>query len=256
MEEQKNAQGVLTPSASYLNGPRGPEYKKDETTGLVKWYVYDGLGSVVAQVDPSGNVTYSAKYDVYGAVRAATGSANTAQGFVGGLGHLSEAATGLIYMRARYYDPNTGRFASEDPQKKGLNWYKYCNDNPVDYIDRTGKDCDLVSTIGSADISETMDGIGTDLGVQLEGQVVDLTGVLNNNASLIVKNVEAEMNISGATDWGYYAKQLAGAPSQFLKAWVRWNAEEAIFDYYIDADAGDLFDHETPSVGNVILPNS
>ena len=108
MEETRNAQGVLTPSASYLNGPRGPEYKKDERTGLVKWYVYDGLGSVVAQVDPSGTVTYSAKYDAYGAVRGATGSATTAQGFVGGLGHLSEAATGLIYMRARYYDPSTG----------------------------------------------------------------------------------------------------------------------------------------------------
>ena len=140
MEETKNAQGVLTPSATYLNGPRGPEYKKDETTGLVKWYVYDGLGSVVAQVDPAGDVTYSAKYDVYGAVRGTTGTATSAQGFVGGLGHLSEAATGLIYMRARYYDPNTGRFVSEDPKGDGSNWYTYCNDNPVNDVDSDGKD--------------------------------------------------------------------------------------------------------------------
>ena len=68
-----------------------------------------------------------------------TGTANTAQGFVGGVGHLSEAATGLIYMRARYYDPNTGRFASEDPKCSGNNWYWYADDNPVNNMDETGQ---------------------------------------------------------------------------------------------------------------------
>ena len=158
MEETKNAQGVLTPSATYLNGPRGPEYKKDEGTGLVKWYVYDGLGSVVAEVDPSGTVTYSAKYDVYGAVRAASGTANTAQGFVGGLGHLSEAATGLIYMRARYYDPNTGRFVSEDVSKVGPNWYSYCGDNPINRVDSTGRAPTVVG--GGGDGGDFLESMG------------------------------------------------------------------------------------------------
>ena len=97
-------------------------------------------GSVIGRVDPSGNVTYSAKYDVYGAVRSATGTANTAQGFVGGCGHLSEAATGLIYMRARYYDPNTGRFVSQDPSMHSVNWYIYCMDNPANNVDADGKE--------------------------------------------------------------------------------------------------------------------
>ena len=147
MEETKNAQGVLTPSATYLNGPRGPEYKKDETTGLVKWYVYDGLGSVIGEVDPSGNVTYSAKYDVYGAVRGTTGTATTAQGFVGGLGHLSEAATGLIYMRARYYDPNTGRFVSQDSSMNSMNWYIYADDNPINSADASGNNTISITTV-------------------------------------------------------------------------------------------------------------
>jgi RHS repeat-associated protein len=94
--------------------------------------VYDGLGSVVGEVDPLGNLTCANEYDVYGAVRGRMGTSSTAHGFVGGLGHLSDASTGLIYMRARYYDPSTGRFASEDASANGNNWFEYCGNNPVD----------------------------------------------------------------------------------------------------------------------------
>ena len=48
-------------------------------------------------------------------------------------------------MRARYYDPETGRFISQDDVSylapmhlSGLNLYAYCNDNPVMYFDPSG----------------------------------------------------------------------------------------------------------------------
>jgi len=43
-------------------------------------------------------------------------------------------------MRARYYDPNAGRFISQDPGNNGNNWYIYVDDNPTNLIDKTGKD--------------------------------------------------------------------------------------------------------------------
>ena len=46
-------------------------------------------------------------------------------------GEYHDAETGFIYLRARYYDPETGRFICEDPIKDGLNWYAYCGNNPV-----------------------------------------------------------------------------------------------------------------------------
>ena len=64
----------------------------------------------------------------------------SSQKFVGKLGHPSEDNTGLIYMRARYYDPVNGRFASEDPAKVGRSWFTYCADNPVNYHDQTGRE--------------------------------------------------------------------------------------------------------------------
>ena len=154
-EMKKNAQNVLYPIATYLQGPRGGECRVDETQqtegyldatntaqirGKTSWYVYDGLGSVVAEVAPdaAGTVTSSPKYDVYGAVRSNSGTASSKQGFVGSLGHLSEPETGLIYMRARFYDPTIGRFASEDSSKNGSNWYCYADNNPTCETDKDG----------------------------------------------------------------------------------------------------------------------
>jgi len=44
----------------------------------------------------------------------------------------------LYYFNARWYDPETGRFIMEDPVRDGLNWYVYCSNNPVNYVDPTG----------------------------------------------------------------------------------------------------------------------
>jgi RHS repeat-associated protein len=94
---------------------------------------------VLGEVDAGGNVTYTAKYDVYGATRGSTGSSDSKYKFVGGIGHTTEPDTGgLIYMRARWYDPAAGRFISEDPAGHGINWYIYCDDNPINSTDPSG----------------------------------------------------------------------------------------------------------------------
>ena len=50
----------------------------------------------------------------------------------------TDKETGLIYLRNRYYDPELGRFLTEDPAQDGLNWYVYCGNNPVMRVDPTG----------------------------------------------------------------------------------------------------------------------
>jgi RHS repeat-associated protein len=47
---------------------------------------------------------------------------------------------GLYYYRARYYDPATGRFLSEDPLQfsAGTHFYAYALSNPVNFLDPTG----------------------------------------------------------------------------------------------------------------------
>jgi YD repeat-containing protein len=80
--------------ATYLVGPRGPEYRRDDQAGSIRWYVYDGLGSVVGEVAPDGTLTRAQSFDVYGCVRTSSGAATTKHKFVGALGHPSDAHSG------------------------------------------------------------------------------------------------------------------------------------------------------------------
>ncbi len=115
IRERRNSINIAT----YLVGARGPEYRRDDT---------------------SGSVTSSRKYDVYGLVRGGNNPGGTSSHkFVGKFGHPSEDNTGLIYMRARYYDPAVGRFTSEDLNLQGHNWLNYCKNNPVNCLDSDGK---------------------------------------------------------------------------------------------------------------------
>ena len=60
-------------------------------------------------------------------------------------GEAWDAEVGLLYLRARYYQPETGRFISKDPWEGNqrspatLNPYAYVADNPVNLVDPTGQ---------------------------------------------------------------------------------------------------------------------
>lgn len=54
---------------------------------------------------------------------------------------MIDDGNGLLYMRARYYDPEVGRFISKDPigfWGGDLNLYAYVVNNPVNYVDPSG----------------------------------------------------------------------------------------------------------------------
>jgi RHS repeat-associated protein len=144
------AAGTLVDTATYLQGTSGPSYRRNDITGIPSWYVYNGLGSVVGEVDPAGNFAASGEYDVYGAPRASTqsGTFDTRQRYVGQLGHQTDPETGgLIYMQARYYDPGMGRFVSEYPGENGENWFAYCDSNPVNASDPDGENPLIIAAI-------------------------------------------------------------------------------------------------------------
>ncbi|HYE34308.1 glycohydrolase toxin TNT-related protein [Methylocaldum sp.] len=98
------------------------------------YYHADALGSVVAVTNAAGAITASARYDAFGRILA--GGNLPRYGYAG----REPDATGLIYYRARYYDPTLGRFTQRDPAGfvDGLNPYAYVGNNPVSFTDPLG----------------------------------------------------------------------------------------------------------------------
>jgi len=100
-------------------------------SGNPTYRLTDGLGSTANLCDASGNVTDSWTYDVFGAVKTHTGTNGTEFTFTG----EQNDPNGLEYLRARYFDPASGRFLGQDPLGDG---YRYAGGNPVNRIDPTG----------------------------------------------------------------------------------------------------------------------
>ena len=128
---------VQAGTTSYVTGPGGlPIEQVDGTTVL--YYAHDQLGSTRLLTDASGNPAATFSYDPYGAVAAHTGTVTTAFGFAG---QYTDAESGLIYLRARYYDPGTRQFLSVDPFLRQTHQpYVYAADNPISRGDPAGLD--------------------------------------------------------------------------------------------------------------------
>ena len=106
-------------------------------------YHFDSRGSTVGMTDGSENLVNKYAYDEYGGVlNSSEDNANPFR-YVGKYGVMDEG-NGLLFMRARYYDSDTGRFLSKDPLRGELvdpgtlNRYVYVLGNPVMGVDPEG----------------------------------------------------------------------------------------------------------------------
>ena len=100
------------------------------------YYHYDFRGSTIAMTDANENITHKYEYNDFGQVLQTDEADFNPYRFVGKYGVAYED-TDLYFMRARYYDPTTGRFLSEDPVWH-TNLYPYADNNPVTGIDPKG----------------------------------------------------------------------------------------------------------------------
>ena len=143
--DELNGAGQVTRSYAYgiqrideeqvLNGAWTPSF-----------YGYDGGGNVRQLTDSNGNPTDTYEYDAYG--NSFTVSGTTPNNYLY-RGEQFDSDLGLYYLRARYYNPGSGRFYSRDPKDghrknpQSLHKYLYTNGDPVNGIDPMGRE-DLV----------------------------------------------------------------------------------------------------------------
>ena len=141
-----------------------------------RYYVYDFRGSTVAMTDATttAGITHKYQYDDFGKVLQSEEADLNRFRYVGKMGVMYEDDA-LVFMRARFYDPEIGHFLSEDPIWS-TNLYPYANNNPIIWIDPKGELSAAVQMLGGG-IDMLINGYGIyDFGMSImDGDAIDKT---------------------------------------------------------------------------------
>ena len=99
---------------------------------------HDALQSVIGLTGHDGGILQAIGYNAFGDKQWTTGVVNKNR--LNFTGRKEDTDSGLMYYRARYYDPLIGRFITEDPKGfgAGVNFYAYVQNNPINANDPTG----------------------------------------------------------------------------------------------------------------------
>ena len=122
-------------TVDYLNGSAiDTKLRQSSAATGSLYFLADHLGSTAALTTANGNVAEFQQYEPFG---GNNGSSLTRYGFTG---RERDPSTRLLYYRARWYDPDQGRFLSEDPAglSGGLNFFAYAGNDPLSLVDPLG----------------------------------------------------------------------------------------------------------------------
>lgn len=107
------------------------------------FYGYDGFGTVRQLTNAAGAVTDTYEYDAFGNQITSTGTTPNEMLY---RGEQYDSDLALYYLRARYYNPQSGRFMSRDPNAgmsvvpATLHKYLYASADPANRMDPSGRD--------------------------------------------------------------------------------------------------------------------
>ncbi len=188
-----NAAGQL--QARYLSVPGAiDELLARQTSSGVAWYLDDRLGSVRDLIDNTGTVIDHIDYTAYG---QASDSVPTQGDRFKYAGMEFDAAIGLYYDRARFFDPASGRFIDQDPSEffyGGSNLFEYAYNEPSNLVDGNGQEPITIAI-----------GVGLAIGWILLGPTV-----ANAPAPADVKRTIADPNGRGMIQTGLATSPLVG----------------------------------------------
>jgi len=153
-------------------------------------------------------------FDAWGNIRGGSASGDPKGRYCASLGHKQDDESGLIYMRARYYDPTSGRFVSQDPKHSGANWFVYGDDEPVDNVDANGQDTSdwllfIAGMLLAVEAGQTGDYLSGGIGVFVS--IVSLQKALKSGeGSSLEKTIENEEDVLNSPEEDAAEESLAG----------------------------------------------
>lgn len=125
----------ITPTANLLTGALDEYFTRTDSSGA-RDLLTDGLGSAAALADTTGAVPTQYTFEPFGNTSQSGTSTTNSFAYIG----READGTGLLFYRARYYNPAFARFVSEDPAGLafGSNLYQYTYESPTNFLDPSG----------------------------------------------------------------------------------------------------------------------
>jgi RHS repeat-associated protein len=143
---------------SYIYGVDGLPIEQINGAEKAQYLHHDQAGSTQFISSETGTTEAAYSYTPDGAVEEHIGTATTPFGYDG---QYTNSDTGLIYLRARNYDPATGQFLSVDPLDAiSGEPYAYADDNPLNASDPTGLIFGIAGTPSWEELGEGVAGWG------------------------------------------------------------------------------------------------
>ena len=135
---EERISGSSSDAIRYFHGAGIDEpLARKNSSDVVTYYLADHLGSVVQESGAAGAITLEREYDPWGV--ALQGASTSGYAFTG---REWDSATGLLYYRSRYRNPESGQFLSEDEAAflASINWFAYAEGSPTMFGDPFGHD--------------------------------------------------------------------------------------------------------------------
>jgi RHS repeat-associated protein len=166
-----------TPQAEYTYQPQPyGDLVSQRRDAESSYYRFDALGSNIALTDGSGTVTDTARYQAFGRDAQHDGTTETPYRWIGKVGYRRDDASGLCNLRARDYDPNAGRFLSQDPlglAAGDANFYRYVGNDPSNSIDPSGYTIMFLSEAAANAFAEELRQLGATAVVVVRDETAD-----------------------------------------------------------------------------------
>ena len=178
----------------------------------ISYFLADHIGSTSALTGAGGNVVEEISSDSFG---NSAGSTRTRYDYTG---RERDSATGLLYYRARFYDPELGRFTSEDPAGFSggqMNFFAYVGSNPTNSVEPTGL---WSREVHMQIIEKVFQCLGSRGMEKLEGSNDEVDGLLNGGAWMEADSYEHGMR----APW----EKLEDAPGR-TDSWINDHMDRA-----------------------------
>jgi len=212
----------------------GPWTLDPENPGTQQTHFFhaDYLGSVRLVTDVTGAVVWSERYKPFGSAETQSGSITNDYRFTG---KAWDAEAGLFYFNARWQDPDTGRFISEDPlwgnilDPQSLNRFAYGRNNPFRYTDPMGRnfegsDDDLMDPYGRDYYDDAGDGEIHYVDVNYESYDDPWDELTELYVGMSIEGIEMDRKLEGALE---ELKRLGGKNKELQKEIERLKGQEA-----------------------------